>query len=158
MSSGGEYKNFWTLGRELEQDMFSFLHKGMNGTPQEREDYLKQIFHGVRFNGRVAILAAPLLGKSKSEVYDALLATTAPFATTQAKETGYDEKQTALYVEAHLKAYESLTEEFGLNATDSADPPVFCGEPCGNSNCSGQCRRPSGHSADHFCSVCHRSW
>jgi hypothetical protein len=110
-----EYKNFWTLGRELEQSMFEFRNKGMNGTPEEREDFLKQIFHGVRFNGRVAILAAPLLDKTQREVYDALSATTAPFAAAQAKETGFDAEQTALYVEAHVKAYESLAEEFGLN-------------------------------------------
>ncbi len=116
MSSGGEYKNFWTLGRELDQQKFSFRRKGMNGTPVEREDFLKQIFHGVRFNGRVAILAAPILGKSQQEVFDALAATVIPFATEQAKETDYTAEQTALYIEAHTRAYETLAEQMGLNA------------------------------------------
>ena len=35
-------------------------------------------------------------------------------AAEQAKETGYDERQTAMYIEVHVKAYESLAEEFGL--------------------------------------------
>ena len=50
--------NWWTLGRELDQEMFNFRKRGMNGTAAEREDFLKQIFHGVRFNGRVAVMAA----------------------------------------------------------------------------------------------------
>ena len=49
--------NFWTMGRELDQQMFEFRNKGMNGTPEEREEFLKAIFHGVRFNGRLAIMA-----------------------------------------------------------------------------------------------------
>ena len=64
--------NYWTMGRELDQQMFEFRHKGMNGTPEEREYFLKQIFHGARFNGRMAIAAAPLLGKTQREVFDAL--------------------------------------------------------------------------------------
>jgi hypothetical protein len=107
--------NYWTMGRELDQQMFEFRSKGMNGTPEERERFLKEIFHGVRFNGRVAIAAAPLMGKTQKEVYDALSKTMPNFAIEQAKETGYDDRQTELYVEAHRKAYESLAEEFGLS-------------------------------------------
>lgn len=106
---------YWTKGRELDQQMFEFRHKGMNGTPEEREDFLKQVFHAARFNGRIAVLAAPLLGKSQQEVFDALVANVIPFTTEQAKETDYDDRKTALYVEAHTKAYESLAEQLGLN-------------------------------------------
>ena len=45
--------------------MFEFRNKGMNGTPEECEHFLKSIFHGVRFNERLAILAAPSLGKTQ---------------------------------------------------------------------------------------------
>jgi hypothetical protein len=106
--------NWWTMGREIEQEMFNFRKRGMNGTEAERDDFLKQIFHGVRFNGRVAILAAPLMGKTQREVIDALSATMPGFAKEQANETGYDDRQTKLYVEAHAKAYESLAEQFGF--------------------------------------------
>ena len=107
--------SWWTMGRELDQEMFEYRNKGMNGTPQEREEFLKRSFHAARFNGQLAILAAPLLGKTKREVFDALSAVMGDFAAGQAKETGYDDKQTELYVDAHRKAYESLAEEFGLN-------------------------------------------
>lgn len=108
--------SYWTMGRELDQQMFEFRNKGMNGTPVEREEFLKQLFHAARGNGRLAVLAAPLLGKTRQEVFDALAANVIPFATEQAKDTGYDERQTALYVEAHTKAYDSLAEQMGLNA------------------------------------------
>ena len=94
------------------QKMFEFRKNGMNGTPAEREDFLEQIFHGVRFNARIAISAAPLLGKTPREMYDALFATTAKFAIEQEHETGYDDHQTEMYVEAHVKAHESLKEQY----------------------------------------------
>ncbi len=37
--------NFWTMGRELDQQMFEYRNKGMNGTPEERDNFLKQTFH-----------------------------------------------------------------------------------------------------------------
>lgn len=97
------------------QRMIAWRHKGMNGTLEEREFFLKQLFHAARFNGRVAILAAPRLNKSQQEVLDALADNVIPFTTGQAKETGFDDRQTALYVEAHIKAYESLAIQLGLN-------------------------------------------
>ena len=107
-------QEFLDAGQELDQEMFSFRNKGMNGTAEEREEFLKQIFHGVRFNGRVAIAAAPLLGKSQKEVYDALVATTGPFASCRRRKPATMKNKTAQYVEAHIKAYESLAYEFGL--------------------------------------------
>lgn len=104
--------NWWTIGRELDQKMFEYRKNGMNGTPEEREQFLNEIFHGVRFNARVMILAAPLLGKTGREVYEANFKTAIPFAIEQAKETGYDDCQTELYVEAHRKAYETLAEQY----------------------------------------------
>jgi hypothetical protein len=106
--------NWWTMGRELDQQMFEYRKNGMTGTESEREDFLKQIFHGVRFNGRMAILAAPLLGKTEREVFDVMSASAPKFATEQAEETGFDDQQTELYVDAHVKAYESLAEQFGF--------------------------------------------
>jgi hypothetical protein len=109
--------NWWTLGRELDQYCFEFRNKGMNGTPEEREAFLKQIFHAARGNAQVAIMAAPLLKKTEQEVFDALSSTGLVFAAEQAKETGYDDRQTELYVDAHRKAYESLAERNGLEYT-----------------------------------------
>jgi hypothetical protein len=106
--------NWWTMGREIEQEMFNYRKRGMNGTPEEREEFLKATFHAARFNGRLAILAASFLGKTQREVFDALAATAAPFAAGQADETGYDDRQKQLYVEAHVRAYESLAEQFGF--------------------------------------------
>ncbi|SIO34396.1 hypothetical protein SAMN05444166_3946 [Singulisphaera sp. GP187] len=101
------------------QRMVEWRQKGMNGTPEAREEFLKAVFHGVRFNGRFAIVAAPRLGKTQREMYDTLSASMPSLAAKQAKETGYDAEQIELYVEAHRKAYESLAEEFGLNAPSS---------------------------------------
>jgi hypothetical protein len=106
--------NWWTLGRELDQQMFEFRKNGMNGTPAERVEFLKATFDAARFNGRIAILAAPLMGKTPREVYDALETTAAKFSAEQAKETGFDDQQTEMHVEAHVKAYESLAEQFGF--------------------------------------------
>jgi hypothetical protein len=106
--------NWWTMGRELDQQMFEYRKKGMNGTPAEREEFLKASFHAARFNGRMAILAAPFLGKTQREVYDALASIAARFATEQAEETGFDDRQTKQYVEAHVRAYESLAEQFAF--------------------------------------------
>jgi hypothetical protein len=86
----------------------------MNGTPTEREEFLKQVFHAARGNAGVLMFAAPFLGKSKQEVLDILMTKVLDATSEQAKETGYDEKQTALYLEAHRKAYESLAEIHGL--------------------------------------------
>ena len=55
------------------------------------------------------------MGKTQREVFDALNATMPGFATEQAEETGYDKRQTEMYVEAHVKAYESLADEFGFS-------------------------------------------
>jgi hypothetical protein len=96
--------------------MIEWRRKGMNGTPEEQESFLKQLFHGARFNGRLAILAAPRLKKTHQEVFDSLAADVIPFATSQARDTGYDQQQTTLYVDAHTKAYDSLAEQMGLNA------------------------------------------
>ncbi len=78
--------NWWTLGRELEQKMFEFRRNGMNGTPEQREAFLNEIFHGVRFNGQMAVLAAPLLGKTQREMFDVLSAQAIEFAKEQADE------------------------------------------------------------------------
>jgi hypothetical protein len=99
--------------------LIEWRRKGMNGTPEAREEFLKAIFHGVRFNGRLGILAAPAVGKTQQEMYDQLSASMPCFATKQAKETDYNAEQTDLYVDAHRKAYEALAEEFGLNAPSS---------------------------------------
>lgn len=107
--------NWWTMGRELEQELFEWRSKGMNGSNEERDYFLKEVFHGVRFNGRVAILAAPSLGKTQQEVLDVLKSKVVEASAEQARETGYDERQTEMYVDAHRRAYESLAEEFGLN-------------------------------------------
>jgi hypothetical protein len=107
--------NWWTLGREIDQKMFEYRKNGMNGTPEERDAFLNEIFRGVRFNGQVAILAAPFYGKTQREVFDIQSARTIEFAREQAEETGFDDRQTALYVEAHRKAYESLGERMGFN-------------------------------------------
>ncbi len=99
----------------------------MNSTPRERKAFLAAVFHGVRFNGRVAIMAAKRLGKTQQEVYDELASSMPAFATKQAKETNYDTAQTQLYVDAHRKAYESLAEEFGLSSdstTNLRHPPT----------------------------------
>jgi hypothetical protein len=102
--------------------MIAWRHKGMNGAPEEREKYLKAIFHGVRFNGRAAIMAARAMGRTQQQVFDQLSASMPGFAANQAKETDYDASQTELYVEAHRMAYASLAEEFGLNALAPKDP------------------------------------
>jgi hypothetical protein len=62
---------------------------------------------------------APTVCKTQQKVYDQLSASMPGFAAKQAKETDYDTEQTELYVEPHRRAYESLAEEFGLNAPSS---------------------------------------
>ena len=95
--------------------LISWRFDGMNGKPEERDEFLKAIFHGVRFNGRAAILAAPKMGISRRNMFDKLTSSMINFALKQAKETDYNEVQTNLYVEAHRKAYESLAEEFAFD-------------------------------------------
>ncbi len=61
------------------------------------------------------IVASAALGKTQQEVLDILKTNVGKAAAEQAKETGFDAKQTDLYLEAHRKAYESLAEEFNLH-------------------------------------------
>jgi hypothetical protein len=103
----------WTMGRELEERMLELGDQRTNRLQEEQEEFLAKILHGVR-SGRVAILAAPLLGKSRKQVYEALLGNLENLATKQTNETGYDARQTELYVEAHRRAFDSLADQLGL--------------------------------------------
>jgi hypothetical protein len=96
--------------------LIEWRRKGMNGSPEDRDKFLKEVFHGVRFNGRIGILSASKAGKTQQEMFDQLLSSNLNFAAKQANETGYDIQQSELYVATHRKAYESLAEEFGLNS------------------------------------------
>jgi hypothetical protein len=99
--------------------LIEWRRKGMNGTPEERKEFLKALFHGARFNGRWAIWGAHAMKKTQQEVLAILMTKVMDGIAQQAKETGYDAEQTELYIEIHRRAYESLAEEFGLNAPAS---------------------------------------
>ena len=103
------------LKEGYKQRMIAWRHKGMNGTLEERDQFIKQLFFAARFNGRFAIMAAPALKKSQREVLDVLKSKVMREVEKQADETDYDADQKNIYLEAHRKAYESLAEEFGLN-------------------------------------------
>jgi hypothetical protein len=103
--------NSWTIGREVKERMLEFCQPGTNRPQEDEEEFRTKILHSIRC-GRVAILAAPMLGKSQKEVYDALMANLAKFAAQQAN--GYDARQAELYVDAHRTAYDSLADQLGL--------------------------------------------
>jgi hypothetical protein len=84
----------------------------MNGTPEEREEFLQRCFYAARFNMRLVLLAAPGL-RHKPE-YDEATSRILDATAQQARETGFDDEQTRLYVDTHRRAYESLAEEFGI--------------------------------------------
>lgn len=100
------------IGKTVDQANEEFRRKGMNGTPEEREDFLQRCFYAARFNMRVVLLAAPYLRQNPE--YDKATNRILEAAAQQARETGFDEEQTRLYVDAHRRAYESLAEEFGI--------------------------------------------
>jgi hypothetical protein len=107
VQGGGE------IGGEIDRANEEFRRKGMSGSPEEREQFLKKCFHAARFNMRLVLLAAPAV-RLKPD-YAAAVNRVLQATAQQARETGFDEDQIALYVDAHRKAYESLAEEFGVS-------------------------------------------
>ena len=112
-------RGFDNLKTGHKQSMITWRSQGMNGTPEEREEFLRSVFHGVRFNGRLAILWAQAAGETEQEMCDKIYVINVQLAARQAKETDYDVEQTELYIEVHRKACESLAEDFSLNEPSS---------------------------------------
>src|SRR5690242_15165789 len=104
--AGGE------ITRQVDLANEEFRRRSMNGTREEREQFLKQCFDAARFNMRLALLAAADLRHKPR--YDDAVRKILEATARQASETGFDEEQIEIYVETHRKAYESLAEEFGL--------------------------------------------
>jgi hypothetical protein len=102
----------------LDDELLAWRIKGMSGTPAERRKFLKECFPGARFNLRVALLATPFLrpGQSQREMFDELVPTLLENVAQQGRESGYDDEQVRLYVEAHERAYRALAGEFGFSA------------------------------------------
>lgn len=100
----------------LDDQLLAWRIKGMNGTQAERRKFLKECFHGARFNLRVALLATPFLrpGQSPREVFDELVPNLLENVAEQGRESGYTTDQVKLYVETHERAYRALAGEFGF--------------------------------------------
>ncbi len=100
----------------LDQDMREWRVKGMNGSPEERAEFLKSCFHGARFNMRAALLATPILrpGKTRREVFDEIVPKVIENVAEQGRNSGYTDEQVKLYVDAHERAYRALAGEFGF--------------------------------------------
>jgi len=112
MTPSGLSNFFENAGKALDEFTYQFRAKGMRGTPKEREAFLKECFHGARFNLRVVISSMP--GLLQKAAYDQVVNNILAATATQARETGFTEEEVALYVNVHRKAYESLAEEFGI--------------------------------------------
>lgn len=105
-------------GRAVDLDLMEWRSEGMAGTPEQREAFLKQVYQGARFNLRAVLLAAPAIapGKTPRELFESTVPSVLESVAAQARESGFDEEQTALYLETHRAAYRSLAEEFGFAA------------------------------------------
>ncbi len=101
------------MGKELDEQLLKWRQEGMNGTPEQREKFLKEVFHGARGTMRAGLAAASAMnpGKSMRELLDAAVPKMLEFSRQQAIDSGFDEEQTNLFVEAQRKAYESLAED-----------------------------------------------
>lgn len=102
------------VGRAIDQNVAEWTRTKMSGTPEERAQFLEECYRGARYNGRIAILGAPALGKTHREAFATLPVTFERNAAQEARDAGLDEEQTLLYFQAYRKAYESLAEEFGF--------------------------------------------
>jgi hypothetical protein len=100
----------------LDQDMREWRVEGMNGSPEERAQFLKSCFLGARFNMRVALLATPILrpGKTQREVFDEIVPKVIENVAEQGRNSGYTDEQVKLYVDAHERAYRAFAAEFGF--------------------------------------------
>lgn len=113
---GNFYENIGgEAGRKLDETMLKWRQKGINGTPEEREEFLKQCFYGARFNMRMVLLASNVMfpGKSRREILEGSVPKIMESIADQARESGFSDEQTKEYVDTHQKAYDSLKEEFG---------------------------------------------
>ena len=79
-------------------------------------EFLKECFHGARFNMRAVLLAAPLIrpGKTQREVFDEIVPRMLENVAEQGRDSGYTDDQVTLYVDAHERAYRALAGEFGF--------------------------------------------
>lgn len=102
----------------LDHDMREWRVKGMNGSPEERAQFLRSCFHGARFNMRAALLATPILrpGKTQREVFDEIVPKVIENVAEQGRNSGYTDEQIRIYVDAHERAYRALAGEFGFEA------------------------------------------
>ena len=100
--------------KSVDDEMRGWRVKGMNGPPEERRQFLKECFHGARFNMRMALLATPILrpGKTQREVFDELVPKVLESVAEQGRNSDYTEEQVKDYVDAHRRAYRALAGEF----------------------------------------------
>ena len=102
-----------SAGKELDNAMREWRHKGINGPPEEREQFLLQCFHGARGVTRVFLSAVALsgTGRSRKEILDTAVPKLLEVVSRDAKDAGFDDEQTQAYIDVHRRAYDSLAEE-----------------------------------------------
>lgn len=105
------------MGRGVDEYLIKWRQEGMNGSPEDREKFLKEVFHGARGTMRVGLFAAASMnpGKSPKELFDAAVPKMLEMTRKQAADSGFDEEQTELYIETQRQAYKSLAEELGFD-------------------------------------------
>ncbi|HEU5115919.1 MAG TPA: hypothetical protein VFT74_04515, partial [Isosphaeraceae bacterium] len=101
------------MGREIDDGLREWRHKGMNGSPEERELFLGEVFHGARATMRLGLMAATAASpeKSRRQLLEAAVPKMLEFAHQQAIDSGFNEEQTELYIATQKRAYESLEDE-----------------------------------------------
>lgn len=107
----------------LDESTREWRIKGMNGSPEERAEFLRSCFHAARLNMRVLLLATPILQpyKAQREVFDELVPKVLENVAEQGHDSGFTDEQVELYVDAHKRAYRALAGEFGFETMTGAD-------------------------------------
>ncbi len=105
----------------LHNDLRAWRVKGMNGSLEERAEFLKSCFHGARINMRAVLLATPILRPENTprEVFDEMVPKLIESVAEQGRDSGYTDEQVQLFVEAHERAYRALAGEFGFETMTS---------------------------------------
>lgn len=86
----------------------------MNGTLEQQNAFLEGARREAGFNVRLAMHYWMDEGMTARDAMNRILASQLAFAAQQAKEAGYDDAQTVLFIQAHHDALDAVATQFGV--------------------------------------------
>lgn len=115
IAEGANAEPLLETARRLDADLLEWRLRGMRGTPEERERFEKELFHGARMSMRLLIVGklATEPDKPPREILEAAIPEMLEFSRRQAIDSGLDDEETDLYVKIQAAAYETLRQELG---------------------------------------------